>query len=82
MAEIRGADLSTGLRLGREPGAPVVKINLIGPDGKSQMHEATDRRFQNQVVSFAFDPCDPETLYACAHAGLYQLRLAAVARSK
>ena len=70
-------DLSAGLRLGRESGAPVYKIDFVGSDGKAQVLEGTDRRFQNQVLSFTFDPRDPDTLYACAHAGLYRLKLSA-----
>jgi hypothetical protein len=68
-------DLSAGLRLGRESGAPVYKVSFVGPDGKTQLLEGTDRRFQNLVLSFTFDPQDPDTLYACAHAGLYRFKL-------
>lgn len=68
-------DLSTGLRLGRDPNAPLYKVNWIGPDGQQQVLEGTDQRFENGVASFAFDPRDPDTLYASAHARLYRLKL-------
>ncbi len=66
-------DLSAGLRLGREPGATVWDLEFVGPDGKKQKFQAVPGRFRNQVVSFAFDPRDAGTIYACAHAGLYRL---------
>ena len=60
---------------GREPNASKVELELIGPDGKKKKIECTPGRFQNQVVSFAFDPRDDDTIYACANAGLYRLKL-------
>lgn len=68
-------DFSAGLRLGREPGAPVKKVQLRLPDGTTQQLEGTLHRYQNEVIAFCFDPLDPDTLYACAHAGLYRVRL-------
>ncbi len=70
------SDLSDGLRLGREPNAPVYRVNFVGPDGKTQVLEGTDSRFVNKVASFRFDPRDPDILYAAAHAGVYRLDLA------
>lgn len=68
-------DVSSGLRLGREPNAPVRKVDFVGPDGKKQVLEGTLHRYHNQIESFAFDPTDPSVLYACAHAGLYRLKI-------
>ena len=68
-----GAISAAGLRLGREPGATVWDLEFVGPDGKKQKFQAVPGRFRNQVVSFAFDPRDAGTIYACAHAGLYRL---------
>ena len=66
-------DISRGLITGKIENAPVYNVRFKDADGNVKLLKGTDHRFTNKIVSFHFTK--NSTLLACAHSGLYELKL-------
>jgi photosystem II stability/assembly factor-like uncharacterized protein len=67
--------LGSGLPVGTDANGKMIEFDFVAPDGTKTKVKGMNSRYQNHIATFAFDPLQPQMIYAAAKAGVYVLHL-------